>query len=379
MTATARYGFPQIDISTDDVDVTVDFNTPYATIDKYLGTETCLSSGRPGSPIQGQLIFETDTLVVRVWSGTAWTDAGIATCLSSAFPVNPIAGDVVYTTDKKALAAYNGTAWYFTTTVVCTSTTRPTVAIVSGVAVWETDTLAYAEYSGSAWRYTSELTCTSSTRPTGSNTALVAGNTAYETDTTRQILWNGSAWTQVNTVICTSSTHPASPITGGSIFETDTLNVYIYTGSAYVLVNTGVTPFARNTANQTTTSTTPVSSTALTVPVVANGVYTMEAWLVLGSTTNVASNSVKCTWTTTATGATMNWGDSNTTGDYAAALATVLSGDISTDGNMHNLWLHGLLTVSTTAGNMVFQFGTTSASATVVLYPGSWIRFTRVA
>lgn len=241
-TFTARYGFPQINVATDDVIVATDFNTPWANVDIYLGTQICTSATRPSVPVQGQLIYETDTLVVRVWSGTAWEDAGIATCLSSAFPVNPITGDVAYATDKKALVAYNGTAWYFTTVVVCTSTTRPTVGLVSGVAIWETDTLAYAEYTGSGWRYTSELSCTSSTRPTSGNTALVAGTQAVETDTKRLLQWSGSAWQQVNTIICTSSTHPTVPISGGEIFETDTGLNAVYNGSVYLYAVSQVAP-----------------------------------------------------------------------------------------------------------------------------------------
>jgi hypothetical protein len=33
---------------------------------------TCLSSARPGSPVAGQMIFETDKNRVRVYSGSAW-------------------------------------------------------------------------------------------------------------------------------------------------------------------------------------------------------------------------------------------------------------------------------------------------------------------
>lgn len=292
-TFTTRYGFPQIVEATDLVNVAVDFNTPWATLDTLLGSQVCTSTTRPASPIQGQLIFETNTGIVRIWTGTAWENTGIVACLSSAFPANPIAGDTVYTTDKNAMASYTGSAWKFTTTVVCTSTTRPAVALASGVSIWETDTLAYAEYSGSAWRYTSELTCTSSTRPTGSNVALVAGNTAYETDTTRFIIYTGSVWTQINTVNCTSSTHPANPIIGGTIFETDTNNELIYDGTAYRQTQTGAW-----------TTYTPVWTGATTNP--GGGTFTIQGkYSKTGRTCTVRVALLMATGTTLGSGAWM--------------------------------------------------------------------------
>jgi hypothetical protein len=38
------------------------------------GILTCTSSTRPGSPTEGQLIFETDTDQVLVWNGTEWAE-----------------------------------------------------------------------------------------------------------------------------------------------------------------------------------------------------------------------------------------------------------------------------------------------------------------
>ncbi len=39
-------------------------------IDLNLGSRVCTSSTRPASPIAGMMIFETDTLAVRVWDAT---------------------------------------------------------------------------------------------------------------------------------------------------------------------------------------------------------------------------------------------------------------------------------------------------------------------
>jgi hypothetical protein len=37
----------------------------------------CTSSTRPGSPTEGQVIYETDTDRVYVWNGTAWIEVGL--------------------------------------------------------------------------------------------------------------------------------------------------------------------------------------------------------------------------------------------------------------------------------------------------------------
>ncbi len=46
--------------------------------DALLGLFVCTSSTRPGSPFQGQQIYETDTKATGYWNGTAWvmTDFG---------------------------------------------------------------------------------------------------------------------------------------------------------------------------------------------------------------------------------------------------------------------------------------------------------------
>jgi hypothetical protein len=43
------------------------------------GITVCTSSTRPGSPFEGQSIYETDTDLVRSWNGTSWVSIGPAT------------------------------------------------------------------------------------------------------------------------------------------------------------------------------------------------------------------------------------------------------------------------------------------------------------
>ncbi len=56
----------------DTVSATLDIGGPYDIIDGALGSTVCTSGTRPGSPVTGQIITETDTRRNYWWSGTAW-------------------------------------------------------------------------------------------------------------------------------------------------------------------------------------------------------------------------------------------------------------------------------------------------------------------
>lgn len=59
-------------ITGDDVDAALDINANMDKIDAAVGCAVCTSGTRPGSPFQGQLIFETDTGKVLVYNGSTW-------------------------------------------------------------------------------------------------------------------------------------------------------------------------------------------------------------------------------------------------------------------------------------------------------------------
>jgi hypothetical protein len=53
----------------------------------------CLSTARPANPFDGQIIYETDTDMVRVWNGSAWKTVGStngATFDSTGRMTNPV-------------------------------------------------------------------------------------------------------------------------------------------------------------------------------------------------------------------------------------------------------------------------------------------------
>lgn len=191
-TATTRYGLYKIDSTVDLVNVVIDFNNNWDSIDLKLGTQVCTSSTRPAAPVLGMQIFETDTGYTRTYNGTSWGPSEtVAT--STAMPANPVRGDTAYVSDF----------------------------------------VAESFYSGSAWHYTGLTAATSAARPSG--TPLTIGSEIYETDTKRLMVWNGSSWENKSGVyVCTSSTRPATNGQGLEIYESDTGMSAVYTGANWL-------------------------------------------------------------------------------------------------------------------------------------------------
>jgi hypothetical protein len=51
------------------------------------GITICTSSTRPGSPFEGQMIYETNTDILAIWNGTAWRQLAAATKTGSVLQV----------------------------------------------------------------------------------------------------------------------------------------------------------------------------------------------------------------------------------------------------------------------------------------------------
>jgi len=152
--------------------------------------------------------------------------------------------------------------------------------------------------------------------------------------------------------------------------------------------------FARKTADQSvTSSTTLVNDTHLTFSVLANGVYTMEGYLLYQGAADPAGG-LKVDFNGPA-GATLKWTNFGTN-QGSASPQTLLTynvvsetlapgsprtmGTNGTGGTVMSCSPRGILTVSSTAGTFVLRFaqGTSNATATSLM-TGSWIRLTKVA
>jgi hypothetical protein len=70
-TFTSRYGFPQITLGSDVVNVATDFNAPWATLDGILNSQLCTISTLPSAPAQGQIVLLTDKKISAINVGTS--------------------------------------------------------------------------------------------------------------------------------------------------------------------------------------------------------------------------------------------------------------------------------------------------------------------
>lgn len=266
-TPTPRYGLAKIVLGSDNVDVVADFNNNWDALDLKLGTQVCTSTTRPASPVQGMLVFETDTGFTRKYKGAAWEQVGIAACTSGARPSsNLLAGDLIFETNTGYTRTWTGSAWQTQSTVSAASSAMPANPIV-GDLVYVNNHPALAMWNGSVWLYETTVICTSSTRPVS---FIVNGTQIYETDTGRFLTYNGTTWvnTAFSNFVCTAATHPANPFQGLEIFETDTLLSAIYSGSNYL--------YAIQQGAPTQILVAPAATVTLAVPAGANSV--MVKW-----------------------------------------------------------------------------------------------------
>jgi hypothetical protein len=138
-----------------------------------------------------------------------------------------------------------------------------------------------------------------------------------------------------------------------------------------------VTVLASNAGPFTTVA--QVAATGMAVTVEASATYLMEAVYFINSTVSTAQTATY-SWTGP-TGATMRWGDTNTTSDYVGTIGGVGgNGDVNLNIAVHCLVLKGTLVTSSTAGTLTPTFGVTAttASPSYTILATSYVRLTRV-
>lgn len=130
---------------------------------------------------------------------------------------------------------------------------------------------------------------------------------------------------------------------------------------------------AASTADQTSVGTGQTASTFLTINVEASAVYLIEAWVYW---TISGTPTVTTSWSTTATGSTMIWCDTTSSGDVVTTL-TGVSPTWPSGSTSRLVRLFGVLTTSTTAGVLTFTFAS-SVSASVTVKSGSYLLSERI-
>lgn len=72
----------------------------------------CTSTTRPGSPDEGDIIYETDTDLFYGWNGSAWTSiGGGGAAYQSASPSSPLTGSLWVDSDTDVLYIWDSAAW----------------------------------------------------------------------------------------------------------------------------------------------------------------------------------------------------------------------------------------------------------------------------
>lgn len=132
-------------------------------------------------------------------------------------------------------------------------------------------------------------------------------------------------------------------------------------------------------ASSAITTTAQTAVTGLQVAVEASATYLMEAFFIIASTVATADTMAN-SWTGPS-GATMVWGDTNSTSDIQVTLGSVAVGDATLNAATHLSLFKGVLKTSTTAGNLTPTFGVsaTTTSPSYTVGTNSYVRLTRIA
>lgn len=112
------------------------------------------------------------------------------------------------------------------------------------------------------------------------------------------------------------------------------------------------------------------TATPVTLAVQASATYLMEAGVIIANSTGATTPS----WTGP-TGATMQWCDTGTSGDYSSTIGAT-NNSYAASASTRMAFFKGVLVTSTTAGSLTLTLGVSTGTTT--LSAGSFLRLTRV-
>ncbi len=122
----------------------------------------CTSGTRPsglGSPDEGLAIYETDTNLVRIWTGTRWRLQERVVCTSSTRPASLVTADEgvrIYETDTNTEYVWTGSAWVLADFYLSFASASARSSLITspteGMTSYLRDVDALEIYAGTAWR-----------------------------------------------------------------------------------------------------------------------------------------------------------------------------------------------------------------------------------
>lgn len=161
-TVTPNFGLFLPTPGTDEPFRISDINTNWTLVDTLARAVSCTSVTQPSSPFAGQMIFETNTLLLRRRNdaNSAWvTVAGLAiTATSGGPPSSPTAGQSYFESDTGTLVVRNNGGTWQHTGIPAVSSTTLIVAPRTGQVVFLTTGNTLMRYTGGAWAVYSMFT-----------------------------------------------------------------------------------------------------------------------------------------------------------------------------------------------------------------------------
>jgi hypothetical protein len=112
-----------------------------------VGHTVCTSTTRPSSPVEGTMIYETDTDKVLVWTGAAWVECmtSSTTALAAQMPVGSIVQVARHAWTNETSVNGSGAGW-----VTATGSSATFTPLFASSRIWIVGELAMAPYYGGA-------------------------------------------------------------------------------------------------------------------------------------------------------------------------------------------------------------------------------------
>ena len=195
--------------------------------------ENAASTAPPGSPLKGELWFDTSTNQIKVYDGTSFKPTGGAKS-SATQPTNPSAGDLWLDTDDDQIFVYTGSAWQLVGPVYTAGQT------LSG---WKIETLGSSGGNvvvSSMYAHNTRVAILSKTTftPSATQTGFASIKAGLTLNSTLGAVFDGSS-SQATAINVAGTTNPSSTlIAGGNFLRADAADTM--TGSLTIDTDTGL-------------------------------------------------------------------------------------------------------------------------------------------